>query len=101
MDRLFLTDRTIDLETGEVSTGGHLRPMELRLLKFLASRGGATVTPDEILQGVWRYVAGVRTQTVSSTVYRLRKTIEADPSAPVHLVTVHGGLRLLDRKAHV
>jgi DNA-binding winged helix-turn-helix (wHTH) protein len=96
VDRLTLTDRTVDLDTGEVSTGDHLRPMEIRMLRYLAGRGGAVVTSEELLREVWRYATGVRTRTLHSTIYRLRQAIEADPTSPVHLLTVPGvGVRLV------
>jgi DNA-binding winged helix-turn-helix (wHTH) protein len=93
-DLLALADRTVDLESGEVSTGDHLRPMELRVLRYLAGRAGGVVGVDALLQNVWRYAPGVRTRTVHSTLYRLRQAIEPRPKDPIHLVTVGSGVRL-------
>ncbi|MEQ1506876.1 MAG: winged helix-turn-helix domain-containing protein [Myxococcota bacterium] len=92
---LTLTDRTVDLLTGRVSTGASLRPLELKVLAYLARRPGITVAPAELLRQVWGYAPAVRTRTVYVTLYRLRTSIEADPAHPRHLVTVpRVGVRL-------
>jgi tetratricopeptide (TPR) repeat protein len=93
---LVLTDRSVDLDTGRISTGGELRPMELRILRYLARKGGAVVSPRELLSEVWGYAPALRTATVHSTIYRLRAAIEADPKNPRHLVTVsRSGVQLV------
>jgi tetratricopeptide (TPR) repeat protein len=86
-----LGTRTVDLDSGRVAPDGTtLRPLERRLLAHLAARSGAVVPVEELLRDVWGYAAGTRTETVYSTVYRLRRAIEDDPRQPVHLVSVPG-----------
>jgi tetratricopeptide (TPR) repeat protein len=93
--QLVLADRLVDLDTGRVSTGGQLRPMELRLLRYLMRRAGAVVSAKELLVEVWGYAPTLRTATVYSTIYRLRSAIEADPKQPRHLITISSsGVRL-------
>jgi tetratricopeptide (TPR) repeat protein len=87
---LTLTDRTVDLETGEVSTGARLRPLELRLLSVLAQARGAVVSQSELLSSVFGYQPTVRTNTLYTTVHRLREKLERDPNVPIHLLSHRG-----------
>lgn len=84
---------TIDLRTGEIRRGSQedrLSAKELACLEYLVARPGQAVSRDELLQQVWEYDPKVLSRTVDATVRRLRKKIEARPSDPVHLLTVHG-----------
>ena len=95
MGLLRLSDRVVDLETGRVGDGPVLRPVELRLLRFLAERPGQTIGIEELMVRVWGTGPRAEAQVVYSTLYRMRKSLEADPKAPVHLITVRGeGVRL-------
>ncbi len=72
-----------------------LTALELRLLRYLASRAGAAVSRGELLVEVWGVADGVKTRTVDVFISRLRKLIERDASEPVFLVSVRGvGYRL-------
>ncbi|MEZ4236691.1 MAG: winged helix-turn-helix domain-containing protein [Myxococcota bacterium] len=85
----------MDLETGAVRPDGGLRPMELRMLRYLAARTGEVVSQAELLEHVWQYSGNARTRTVYSTLHRLRLALEDDPTAPQFLETVAGqGIRL-------
>ncbi|MEM6926330.1 MAG: winged helix-turn-helix domain-containing protein, partial [Myxococcota bacterium] len=91
--RIDLGDRVIDLERGFVETVRgpvRLTRTETALLGYLVQRSGRTVSRTELLQDVWGYAAGSTSQTVTSTLHRLRRKIEADPSRPVHLLTRPG-----------
>jgi predicted ATPase len=91
--QLTLAHANVDLETGELRRGEvveQLRDMERRLLQRLASRPGAVVTRAELLTEVWGYSERATTRTLDSTVRRLRKRIEPDPSDPRHILTVRG-----------
>jgi DNA-binding winged helix-turn-helix (wHTH) protein/tetratricopeptide (TPR) repeat protein len=87
---LTLTDRTVDLETGLVSTGARLRPLEQRLLSALAEARGGVLSQGELLSTVFGYSPTTRTNTLYTTVHRLRDKLERDPDAPVHLLSHRG-----------
>ena len=63
---------------------------EFATLRFLAARAGEVVTRDELLNEVWGYGAYPVTRTVDNHVAGLRAKLEADPSAPSYIRTVHG-----------
>lgn len=95
---LKLSACTVNLLSGRVQRGGTqdtLSAKELACLSYLAKHPGQAVSRDELLEKVWHYDAQVISRTVDATVRRLRKKIEAKPSDPEHLLTVHGaGYRL-------
>jgi DNA-binding response OmpR family regulator len=63
---------------------------EFAILRFLASRAGEAVTRDELLNEVWGFEAYPVSRTVDNHVAGLRAKLEADPSDPAHILTVHG-----------
>lgn len=87
----------IDLSTSEVRRGEEvygLTPIERRLLQHLWEREGQVVSREQLLVEVWGYRPGVHTRTIDSTVRRLRKKVERDPSNPGHIESIYGqGLR--------
>ncbi len=88
-----LTACTVDLSRGVVQRDGRLvrlTPLEARLLTYLAANPTRVIPRGELLREVWEYSAAVRTRADAATVLRLRGKLEADPSAPDHLLTVHG-----------
>lgn len=91
-------ETVIDLVRRTVRRGEQehrLTATEARLLAYLAERPGRTVSQEELLREVWGYREGVRSRAVAHAVGRLRHKIEAEPSAPVLLLTVYGeGFRL-------
>jgi DNA-binding winged helix-turn-helix (wHTH) protein/tetratricopeptide (TPR) repeat protein len=92
--RLELNGVTVDLGDGAVCGSGRpvrLAPMERRLLGYLASRPGETATKEDLLREVWGYAASLRTDTVATTVRRLRRKVERVASRPDHICTVWGG----------
>ena len=66
-----------------------LTARELRLLELFVRHRGAVVTRDQLLDEVWGYDAIPFTRTVDSHIAKLRKKIEACPSAPRFIITVH------------
>ena len=60
------------------------------MLQYLAARSGEVVRRDELLEEVWDYKSYPTTRTVDNHVLSLRAKLEADPSEPRHLITVHG-----------
>ncbi len=70
----------------------HLTSKEYDLLVHLMSNPRRAFDRGELLESVWGWSYG-DAATVTVHVRRLRSKIEADPSRPVHLVTVAGGYR--------
>jgi DNA-binding response OmpR family regulator len=81
-----------------VRRNGKLVPLsrtELKLLRVLAARPGAVLSHEELLERVWGPAYHDATNFLWVYVRRLRKKIEADPSAPQYILTVPGvGYRL-------
>ncbi|MCA9489664.1 MAG: winged helix-turn-helix domain-containing protein [Myxococcales bacterium] len=86
----------VDLERGTVIRDGQptrLTTKELELLRYLVANPHRDLPRAELLTRVWGYRAASR--TVDTTMKTLRRKVEADPSQPVHLLTIHGtGYRL-------
>ncbi|WP_460798283.1 response regulator [Microbacterium sp. GXF0217] len=92
-------DVVVDLSARMVTRAGdrvHLTPTEWRMLEHLARHPGALVTRQELLKEIWG------TEQVADSGYlrlymsQLRKKLEQEPSAPVHLLTESGmGYRLV------
>jgi DNA-binding response OmpR family regulator len=79
-------------EAGEVRLAGQRVPVtrtEFQLLCELADHPGRVLSRQQLLQRVWGYDGGDE-RLVDVHVGRLRQKIEADSSAPRHLVTVRG-----------
>lgn len=84
-------DVRVDLSTRQVYRADArvaLRPKEYDLLLALLSARGRVVTRLELLRTVWGYADETETRTVDTHIARLRVRLEADPSRPVHVVTV-------------
>jgi DNA-binding response OmpR family regulator len=68
---------------------------ELKLLRALATRPGAVLSHETLLERVWGPAYHGATDFLWVYVRRLRKKIEPDPSAPQYILTVPGvGYRL-------
>lgn len=82
----------LELDTDRVVRDGQvieLTRMEARLLAYLWARPGQPVSEGELLTEVWGY-AKTASRTVKTTVSRLRRKLEPDPSDPRWLRTVSG-----------
>lgn len=92
--RLELFDGEIDLEKALVRRPGieevSLTPLEVRLLRFLATHAERAVPAEELLIAVWGYRPGVKSRAVTFTVNRLRAKLEVDRKEPKQLLTVRG-----------
>ena len=101
-DQLSFADVEIDFRRFEAHKGTKSIEMtrkEFAVLRFLASRAGEAVTRDELLNEVWGYESYPVSRTVDNHVALLRSKLEADPSDPQHLLTVHGvGYRFVGKK---
>lgn len=86
-------DLTINLTAHEVKVGDrliHLRPLEFKLLTFLAERYNRVQERDAIREGVWEEDIFIDSRTLDVHIRRLREKIEKDPSNPRHIITVRG-----------
>jgi DNA-binding response OmpR family regulator len=84
---------TIDFGTytarrGETSIA--MTPKEFEIVKFLWQHKNETVRRDDLLTEVWGYDESVSTRTIDNFILKLRSKIEADPSRPRHIITIHG-----------
>ena len=66
-----------------------LSAREFEILRYLIRHQGEIVTRDQLLDEVWGYESSPVTRTVDNHIARLRQKIEADPSEPKHIITVH------------
>jgi DNA-binding response OmpR family regulator len=72
-----------------------LTPRELKVLALLHHNRGNVVARENILNEVWGIEYYGTTRTLDQLIVKLRQKIEAAPSEPKHLLTVHGfGYRL-------
>ena len=73
---------------------------EIEVLRYLAEHEDSIVTRDMLLDEVWGYDAFPTTRTVDNYILSLRKKLEADPSDPKHILTIHGkGYRFVRSEA--
>jgi two-component system alkaline phosphatase synthesis response regulator PhoP len=83
----------IDFRSAEVKREGtpiELSTLEIKLLRYFVEHRGAVLARDELLDKVWGYDATPVTRTVDVHVASLRQKLEANPSKPEYIVTVHG-----------
>jgi two-component system alkaline phosphatase synthesis response regulator PhoP len=93
----------VDLLEDEVRVEGRavvLAAKELRLLRYLVERPGATVSREELLREVWGYTATPLTRTVDVHIAWLRRKLEPNPRHPRFILTVHGlGYKFVGERA--
>jgi two-component system response regulator ResD len=90
---LDLGDLHIDPQTHLVTVRGtelELTVKEFDLLDWLARHPRQVFSRDKLLESVWGLSDYIDPSTVTVHIRRLREKIEADPSNPVHLLTVWG-----------
>ena len=84
---------TIDPAAREVRRDGqvvHTTRKEFELLHLLVRHPGQVFSRRQLLERVWEDSWAGATDTVTVHIRRLRAKVELEPSAPRHLVTVHG-----------
>ena len=94
LETLVFNNLVIDQTRREVSLEGEvipLKPQEYDLLLFFAEHKRQMLSREFILERVWGWEYIGDSRTVDVHVRWLRQKIEADPSAPVRIVTVRGG----------
>ncbi len=92
-------DLCIDYDLFTVTRRGepvNLTATEFHLLASLVENRGRTLTREDLREAVWG-ASSSGTQTVTSTINRLRHKIEDDPINPVYVLTMRGfGYRFAD-----
>ena len=81
-----------DFRRAEVTRSGEPVPLsglEMRLLRYLIEHRGEVLSRDRLLDEVWGYDATPVSRTVDVHIASLRAKLEASPSHPVFIVTVH------------
>ena len=90
---LDIGDLHIDPQTRLVTVRGEeltLTVKEFDMLDWLARHPRQVFSRDRLLEAVWGLSDYIDPSTVTVHIRRLREKIEADPSSPVHLLTVWG-----------
>jgi DNA-binding response OmpR family regulator len=78
--------RTVHCDGRRVS----LTRKEFDLLEHLAGHPGVVFSRAQLMEQVWDFAWTGDSSTITVHIRRLREKLEADPSAPRHLVTVWG-----------
>ena len=83
----------VNFDSWEATAHGRavkLTSLEMKLLKYLVDHEGSVVSREELLKNVWGMIRAPATRTVDTFIFNLRKYFEADPSRPVHFLSVRG-----------
>jgi DNA-binding response OmpR family regulator len=92
-------DLLLDLDRGFVCVRGvkvELSRMEMKLLHYFVEHRGTILSREELLAHVWGHATTLSTRTVDVHIATLRQKVEASPSQPKLIVTVHRGGYKLD-----
>ena len=85
-------DVRVDFRRARVFRSGKtlsLSALEYKLLRYFVEHRDSLLSRDELLDKVWGYDAMPTTRTVDVHVASLRQKIEANPTHPEHILTVH------------
>ncbi|MDQ3281570.1 MAG: response regulator transcription factor [Acidobacteriota bacterium] len=91
-DAYAFSDVMLDFRTFQATKAGaslDLTPREFRILRYFIDHAEEVVSREALLNHVWGYDSSAFTRTVDTHMARLRQKIEATPSEPRHLLTVH------------
>jgi two-component system OmpR family response regulator len=83
----------VNFDTWEARSGDRpvrLTNLEMKLLKYLIEHEGTVASRSDLLRRVWGMARAPATRTVDTFMLNLRKYFEADPSRPVHFLSVRG-----------
>jgi two-component system, OmpR family, alkaline phosphatase synthesis response regulator PhoP len=92
VDAYVFGDVRVDFRRAEVRRNGTPVPfsnLELRLLRCFIEHRGEVLSRDRLLDEVWGYDASPFSRTVDVHVAALRQKVEANPSHPELIITVH------------
>jgi DNA-binding response OmpR family regulator len=92
VDECSFGDVYVDFQRQEARKGK--KPLELssreyEVLRYLVQHEGEVVTREMLLNDVWGYEQFPTTRTVDNYILSLRRKLEAVPSKPKHIVTIH------------
>ena len=93
LERLTIGAFEVDFAAYTASRSGKPLTMttrEIDVLRYLWQHRNQTVTREVLLKAVWLYDDTVSSRTVDNFIMRLRQKIEADPSRPAYILTMHG-----------
>jgi DNA-binding response OmpR family regulator len=79
----------------ETSKKIRLTEKETSLLRFLVLAGERGADSDTLLDEIWGYNSGLKTHTLETHIYRLRRKLELDISNPIIIMTERKGYRLV------
>jgi DNA-binding response OmpR family regulator len=85
-------DVALDFRTYQATKAGtpiELTPREFNILRYFIEHTDEVVSREALLNHVWGYDSSAFTRTVDTHMARLRQKVEAVPSEPRHLLTVH------------
>jgi DNA-binding response OmpR family regulator len=86
-------DVEVDLDRRIITRRGQeikLTRQEYNLLTYFLHNADRALSRDAILNAVWGFESYPNTRTVDAHVVRLRQKLEPNPSAPRHVLTIHG-----------
>jgi len=93
----------VNFDTWEARSGDRpvrLTNLEMKLLRYLVEHEGTVTSRSDLLRRVWGMARVPATRTVDTFMLNLRKYFEADPSRPVHFLSVRGmGYRFVRDRA--
>lgn len=81
----------VNFQTHQATVRGEsvrMTSKELRLLRYFIENEGRVISRNELLTEVWNLSGNLQTRAVDQFIARLRKLIEPDTAAPIHLLTV-------------
>lgn len=84
---------SVDLESYTALKKGKpvaLTSKDFDILRYFWNHQQQVITRDDLLKHVWGYDESISSRTVDNFIVKLRKNIEKDPSAPKHIITIHG-----------
>ena len=86
-------DKLVDFQNLRLHTGDKIVQftlMEMELFRYLIRNSGQAVPRKAILENVWNLHEDTNTRAIDNFIVRLRRSIEREPSKPLHLLTIRG-----------
>lgn len=91
--KIVVGNLSVDLKTFEATSNGQpikMSSREIEILNFLFQNKEQMVDRFDIISSLWETECDVTTRTIDNFIVKLRQKIEADPSNPKHIITIHG-----------
>jgi two-component system, OmpR family, alkaline phosphatase synthesis response regulator PhoP len=86
VNKVNLKEQRATTARGEIT----LTELEVRMLRTFFQHEGEALSRAELLVAVWGMTPDTETRTLDNFIVRMRKYFEADPSKPVHFITLRG-----------